>query len=294
MLRRLELWKEQSGRAGGWLQSLLPVLALTGCDGPSIETCWQGAFYADCGGLGVPTYACEGEDCRWFVGGNVAANFEASSCAPKDVCCHEGSPFARSPQLSNVGGDQLFYWGKQPWDATREMNLTVLRADDIEVRAFVCEEDEFASSDGCPVQVAEDAALALVRDTITVFPTKTGWAFYGWTPIIEIDPKLGKARICAGSFTDIYHAGCPRAGQPMSDFMVCASSGTVRLSQNISPDGSGADSIIGLLVEVDVLMRWACAARHNCGQDAHPGLVLSMRGLVVAWCKEACPTARVR
>jgi hypothetical protein len=77
-----------------------------GCDGgPELSTCFQGAFFADCGGDSGPRYACTTKDCRWFVGGNIASGYSSSTCPVDDICCHDGEPFKDGS--GGVGGNNL-------------------------------------------------------------------------------------------------------------------------------------------------------------------------------------------
>src|SRR5688572_9240163 len=60
----------------------------SGCPGnvrPSIDDCFVGAHFAECGGTGAePMLGCDvaasPDVCRWFSGGCVAAEYEASPC----------------------------------------------------------------------------------------------------------------------------------------------------------------------------------------------------------------------
>ena len=62
-----------------------------GCaaEGPPITECRYGRYHAECGGSGDRVAGCDLEtgECRWFLGGVVAAGYVASSCPADGVCC---------------------------------------------------------------------------------------------------------------------------------------------------------------------------------------------------------------
>src|SRR5262245_7773616 len=65
---------------------------------PSLDDCFVGDAFADCGGTGdAPILACrmlsDWRECRWFAGGCVATGYEPSPCPPDDVCCRDNFPF---------------------------------------------------------------------------------------------------------------------------------------------------------------------------------------------------------
>lgn len=206
-------------------------------DQPSISSCSQGAFFADCGGEDSPRLGCSASDCRWFVGGRVAEGYTASLCSADDICCQGGDAFG-----GNRGGDYLYFWGRQAWDGDRDMVLSVTQADNLAEQALRCDPLFPPQQPGCP-NSAGASATALVRDaTTSTFLRRAGSASVGWAPVIEIDPKNRVARLCTGSFTDT------RAQCPLNDYSACASSGSVRVSYDLAQPPPTS----GFLIEYDV------------------------------------------
>src|SRR5687767_11391554 len=122
------------------LAFVLPLLIMSACGGdapliecpgerPPIEQCYRGAFFAECGGQGDQRFACnEAGDCRWFTTSCVAAGYEASACGPYELCCEEDWPYPAGA-LSSAAASQLsqdiYGWGRLPWDRVRLMRLQV-------------------------------------------------------------------------------------------------------------------------------------------------------------------------
>jgi hypothetical protein len=106
---------------------------------PPIDECRQGFFFADCGGDGPPVLGCRlTNDCRWFVHGCVAEDYETSSCSAERTCCipnkkrgPQGSwPFAITSFMterpfSDQLSESLSAWGRHGWDVASHLTLPV-------------------------------------------------------------------------------------------------------------------------------------------------------------------------
>ncbi|HKU38636.1 MAG TPA: hypothetical protein VJR89_10830, partial [Polyangiales bacterium] len=118
---------------------------------PAVDDCRLGFFFADCGGDGPPVLACRlNNDCRWFVHGCVAEDYETSSCSPERACCipndkrgPAGSwPFAETSFMterpfSDQLARNLSAWGSRAWNVSieRDFNLPVRLEPRIPARA---------------------------------------------------------------------------------------------------------------------------------------------------------------
>jgi hypothetical protein len=61
---------------------------------PTIDACRSGFGFSDCGGSSQPVFGCTWhDDCRWFVHGCVAEDYEVTECPARDPCCLKGWPF---------------------------------------------------------------------------------------------------------------------------------------------------------------------------------------------------------
>lgn len=219
-----------------WLLSTLTAAACSSSAPPDPATCTMGAFWGDCGCGGEPKLACADDErgtCRWFVGGCVPVGYEASPCKVDNLCCRDDWPFEE-----RTGWDtfkQLYGWGLEPWDAEREMNVSVQLDSGLEVEEmrWTCPEGGApAICRGEPGMAREHFggafAFRLWDDTLS---------FAGSTPIIEVrrgdDPV---ARVCLLEFTDRVDPSCeslPRDPSP-----TCATAGTLTLS--VMPEDEGA------------------------------------------------------
>jgi hypothetical protein len=106
---------------------------------PPFNECRQGFFFADCGGSGPPVLGCRlSNECRWFVHGCVAEEYETSSCNPSRTCCtpnpergsHGFWPFFQPSFMSDSEFAKqlslnLSAWGSAGWDVERYMKIPV-------------------------------------------------------------------------------------------------------------------------------------------------------------------------
>ena len=211
---------------------------------PPIESCFQGVFFAECGGDGEPLLGCTEDDCRWFADGCVAAGYEASNCPADDICCHDDWPFEDDGFYpSSPLNGSLFWYGSAPRDRTTEVVVPVTVDAALKGETSVsC--DGPPPRDGTPCEWPRmGAGMYLTQDTLAGVLWNEGW-FGGWQPSIEIIPQPDgplAARVCAEPFTDFLPQSC---GLPI----VCASSGTARL--NRWP--SGPEDLAGVVIEFDV------------------------------------------
>ncbi len=61
---------------------------------PTLDDCFVGRNYADCGGTAAPVFACSQQgDCRWFLAGCTPADYRRSGCPADDVCCVDEFPY---------------------------------------------------------------------------------------------------------------------------------------------------------------------------------------------------------
>jgi hypothetical protein len=105
-----------------------------GGERPRLSDCSRGLSFAECGGTGDPTLACDDTGrCFWFSDACVARDFVATDCAAGDVCCHasgEGEwPWASwGPSEPGAAGriaDDLAMIGAQPITRSSPAGLSV-------------------------------------------------------------------------------------------------------------------------------------------------------------------------
>lgn len=201
----------------------------------SIDDCFVGAFFAECGGEAPPRLGCrEEEGCYWFAGGNVATGFVASDCSAEDICCHEGSPYVDDRFGAALAA--LHLWGRKPWDRDRAMAVAVERVASAKVQSFECTGPDPFGRDpslACSNGVAT-VGYWVPGDTDFYMPEST--LLLGWFPIVEVDWEKKRARVCTAIVDDTRGMVCPSA-EP-----VCATEGTVRVAASAS----------GRIVDLDV------------------------------------------
>jgi hypothetical protein len=189
---------------------------------PTLENCFRGIAFADCGGDDEPVLGCgvEGSSyggCLWFTGGCVPKGFETGSCVPGEIC-EKG--FANCPFF-------LFRRGEEPWDAERAMTLevTVDSGFSASATAISCTGcgDNCGGQNVCVAEAADQAAGASLPGTLVITLYAAGKV--GWTAEIEVKLDTLTARVCRIPFTD----DGPSCGDPFGE-PACASSGTLTLS----------------------------------------------------------------
>ncbi|MFW5920798.1 MAG: hypothetical protein ACOCUS_03070 [Polyangiales bacterium] len=214
------------------LAALALLSPIAGCsvggggNGPPLQECFRGRWFADCGGSGVARLGCDDEQCLWFTGGRVAAGYEPSSCPPEDIRCHDGHPYSaeedgRLPYRTPVC-ETLVGFGTEPWDRTRHADLVVETED-----VTATDEPTVTCSEAPPTDnpcVAERVDLAPTsRDTWSAELTVSalqGW--FLWLEVIPLEDGRLAARLCRTGVTDL--GTCLRSG-----LIDCAVSGRVRL-----------------------------------------------------------------
>lgn len=106
---------------------------------PPIDECRQGFFFADCGGSGPPVLGCRlSNECRWFVHGCVAEEYETSSCSPNRACCIPNDQrgraglwpfiepsFMTEPDFAKQLSENLMAWGRTGWDVDSHLTIPV-------------------------------------------------------------------------------------------------------------------------------------------------------------------------
>jgi hypothetical protein len=98
---------------------------------PALDQCRNGFAFSDCDGRDAPAWACSyAGDCRWFVGGCVAAGYEPSTCPADQLGCQHGQPFDRRellgvPWVRDANDRTLAAWGRQAFRPERAFALPV-------------------------------------------------------------------------------------------------------------------------------------------------------------------------
>lgn len=230
-------------------------LAAMGCtsesDGQQAEpTCDMGAFFADCGCDGEPALGCipDGDrQCRWFVGGCAPSDYVLSDCAADDICCAEDWPFDESAGIQSIDHyAQLYAWGLEPWDAEREMNVSVtvdselapaepsLTCDGLDRMGSPCGMDSgpvIADGGGEDGGVSEPTRQPAVEHeyygaTFALYLEPSSWDNYGWYLVAEVTTGPEPvARVCRLPYTDATGPDCGLLGTDP----VCATSGMLTL-----------------------------------------------------------------
>lgn len=176
----------------------------TYCPGeaPSVEECEEGTFFVDCGGTGPPILACgNGDDprCAWFPGGCVPQGMRPSTCDAEDICCHdgfpadgtelEGFPFSEG-ELDQRANDwllrNLWHYGIEPWNRTRDMVLSVAVASELppEPTALTCTGFDYPEFVPC---IAGTLYVSRLGKLLTV-----EFSDGGWGPVAEIHVDISE------------------------------------------------------------------------------------------------------
>lgn len=201
-------------RSGIAVAGLLAGCVVAGdpCGGPApaIDECQAGVPFADCGGSSAPVFACGGyRSCRWFTGGCVAAGYTPQSC----------------PVLLGGGFGQS--WGAEPWDATRERNVTVVLAtpSDAMRPTAICTGTSLA----CPMAAEAMRAVRRASAGAATYELPSSNTFVGFGVSVELlrdeDESL-HARVCNTFTSDVASTDCAtgRGGGR------CAVSGTLTIA----------------------------------------------------------------
>ncbi len=210
---------------------------------PSIADCFQGAFFAECGGSGAAKFACTDSDCKWFTGGCVAAEYTASDCPADDLCCVDNFPYG-SP---NAAASRAIYgYGRGVWDRSFAMNIPVSIDATLapSMPTVMCMGTYPANGTPCS-QGSTPVKSMVATNTLQVRLEATG--VEGWNLGIEAiqDPISGsiKARVCELPYTDTFSPMCPA-----TDKTVCAVDGAVSITR--WPTTPGAPTDIGVTFDV--------------------------------------------
>lgn len=200
---------------------------------PDPSACEFGAFYADCGCTGSPVFACAaGDDCRWFVGGCAPEGYVPSTCSSEELCCHSDWPYSRmsDPIAPEAIHSQLYAWGIEPWDAEREMNVSVSVDPTVEASGATVECDGMSPTSGSVCEETTELETQTRSGAVVIyFRSKPELAFAGWDLVLEVSrSRPAQARLCTLAFTDSHSAQCPMSGvEPR-----CAVSGALELSSD--------------------------------------------------------------
>lgn len=197
-----------------------PLVPNTDCaENLTIDDCFRGVPFADCGGTGDPAIGCSSDECLWFTGGCMPRSYDASFCPPTEDCEYR------------EGSSTCYYfllgWGLEPWDRARAMSLDVGidAAVPDETTDFTCSgvpDEEYAIGDICGDEVVVTAtfggllAIQLVAEQL----------WFGWYVVLEADLEAMTARLCSVTVTDGVGV-CVDPEQVGS----CASTGTILLSR---------------------------------------------------------------
>lgn len=105
---------QRSEQAAGNPGHTIIVDQAAACGGvPSLRSCVSGYAFADCGGAFPPILWCDPvtalQDCRWFTGGCPSSQYSWPMDCEEQPGCFDAYP----------------YWGPEPWDRAREMNLSL-------------------------------------------------------------------------------------------------------------------------------------------------------------------------
>lgn len=223
---------------------LLVVVVLTGCGAadpcggprPALLECQNGIAWSDCGGASAePRFACRGADCRWFVGGCVAAEFDASQCPASELCCRAGGAFDGPPTGSErdfgVSATTLG-WGTEPWDAARERSVTVdVGPTDPGARPFVtCSEaSDLLARSACQATGSDVHASFASGVGVTIVSATGPAGFGGHSITVEIttdEAGTPHARVCSVPYQDSANGLCQDGQQARG----CAVSGRVTIA----------------------------------------------------------------
>jgi hypothetical protein len=202
----------------------------------SLDDCFVGDFFAECGARGSSTLACSPSarsgrvGCYWFDGPCVPAGFEASECSGSDLCCLGGWPFDGNAYYAALHPYLLGY-GREPWSAERAMALDVVVDPSLTSPAetSVSCNGAFDVEDSSSPCVGGYASLEL-PGTLVIRLEPTGGAvgvavLSGWQLLVEVDVRVAKARACQYLFSDTTPGLCADMAAPL-----CAEAGELRLS----------------------------------------------------------------
>jgi hypothetical protein len=214
----------------------------TDCSGgghPPLSACFEGAWFAVCGGTGMAVIGCSTTECKWFSDGCVAAGFTASDCPADNACCHNDWPFAGARDQPGLF-HRVLAFGRFPWDRARAMSVgvTVDGGHSVTATQWTCGGTPPIGGNS-PCTGFPGMGAATKRDTLEISAPHTGVG--GWYPWIEVDFDQGGgpvARVCLARWSDQVGTTCADQQPP------CAESGSVTLSDD---DATG-----GLDVTVDV------------------------------------------
>jgi len=191
----------------------------------SLDECFSGRFFAECGGTGAPTFACSSDDCRWFVAGCAPEGYVRSACPSDDVCCQDnGTPFTAS-QLQRVPQQSLWWMfygnGTAPWNRYDHVVIPV------QVEPNLPDAVTELACDGFPLWSTRCDILELSAHNADMFEVRIDTPDLGGAPVlIEIErsnPPM--ARACNRPVTDAVSGAC-YAPHPVD----CAVSGSIAIT----------------------------------------------------------------
>ena len=208
-----------------------------------LTDCFEGAYFADCGGSGHPRIACSdarsfAEACRWFSTACVPRGFRETPCRSGDVCCdlrHAPPPFdddTYSELLQEHFGDAV-------WTRDLAAVIPVAQGDWITGASSVTctlDGEPYVSAGPCWDEWEGEVTRVLARDMLSVLYLHSG--FQSWLFWIEIDPERSMARACRFSRGDGVPLGCFEGVSPPP--VDCAVSGSLELSD--TPPSKGGDT----------------------------------------------------
>lgn len=202
------------------------------CPGaPTLEDCFRGIAFADCGGDGEPVIGCGVEGnafggCLWFTGGCVADDFETGTCVPGEACDDTDDNYLTS--CPNLLGQR----GEEPWDAERAMTLPLtvdvdFSASSTDISCTGCSADNCPGQNVCVSGSDEggDVAYGSLPDTLAIVLSPDGYKG-GWVGEIEANLDASLARLCRIPVSDeSFYCGDLYSEPP------CATSGSVTISR---------------------------------------------------------------
>lgn len=221
---------------------VLLLVYLAGCtDGvpdPTVEDCFSGDYFADCGGQAESRYACRSDgECKWFTGGVVADEFVASDCPANDLCCHDQWPYADDPAGFDLEAKkkirrEVFGHGTLEWDRNRDMTLAVsVDTAPISSSSITCAGGSIMDFDGTPCEPGTALSVKqYVESTLSFVVEASPLGFYAWSLWLEVDPERAVARACLYAYTDDLRRQCWSEGP-----VFCAVSGDISVTSLLDP-----------------------------------------------------------
>jgi hypothetical protein len=206
---------------------------------PRLMDCRTGFFFADCGGDSEPVLACSWlNDCRWFLHGCVAEEYDPSPCRAEQPFCLAGSPFepdsfVRQAPYAQRLAEGLQAWGERSYQVDAAFTVPVDIQPELHTRfPDVRCSGPHASGGPCGLGLAD---LADPQTSSLHFVFRGPTLYNGWALTVEmLDDRAGemKARICRvltpPLWTSIWASAA--AHDMLGRAAVCAERGTLALS----------------------------------------------------------------